>query len=194
MRFLKRMKIQVLENLDLKSSRLKMSSNIPAKCPLILLIGLPGSGKSYLAAQLVAESPDRPLISTDQIRSDLFGDEAIQGPWLQVRARAEQQLQQAVATIQAGKASEAIYDATNAARVHRRAAIAIARKCGFNDITGIWVDTPLALCLQRNRERSRQVPEDVILRMHRQLEDAPPSLADGLDRLVRSSSFVESNP
>jgi len=35
-----------------------------------------------LAQQLLAEDPRRQLISTDAIRSQLFGDEAIQGPWL----------------------------------------------------------------------------------------------------------------
>ena len=47
---------------------------------LILLIGLPGSGKSSLAEQLVAQSPGSAIISTDAIRAQLFGDEGIQGP------------------------------------------------------------------------------------------------------------------
>jgi predicted kinase len=38
--------------------------------------------------------------------------------------------------------------------------------------------------LARNRRRERLVPEDVILRMHRQLRDAPPTLPEGLDCLI----------
>lgn len=151
---------------------------------LILLIGLPGSGKSSLAQQMLAEDPLRQLISTDAIRSQLFGDEAIQGPWLLVWREVQRQFQQAVVQISRAAASVAIYDATNAQRRHRREVIALARATGFTHITGLWLDTPVWLCLARNRRRERIVPEDVIFRMHRQLRDAPPTLSEGLDRLI----------
>lgn len=149
---------------------------------LILLIGLPGSGKTYLAQYLIADCPQRHLISTDAIRAKLFGDESIQGPWLLVWREVQRQLQQARI-----HAPSAIYDATNAARKQRREAIGLAREAGFTHITGLWLDTPLKQCLQRNRQRGRQVPEEVILRMHRQMSDAPPALQDGLDQLIRWS-------
>lgn len=145
---------------------------------LLLLIGLPGSGKSTLAKHLLAQSPQMQLISTDAIRGRLFGDEAIQGAWLLIWREVQQQFRQAVVTN-----STAIYDATNAQRRQRREVIAIAREIGFTHITAIWVDTPLWLCLARNKKRERQVPEEVILRMSRQLRDAPPSLVEGLDNL-----------
>ena len=180
---------------------------------LILLIGLPGSGKSSLARQMLAENPQRPLISTDGIRSQLFGDEAQQVPWLLIWREVQRQFQQAVVQIsstatamtalastedsemrgllnggkfstQVANAREAIYDATNAQRQHRREIIELARVTGFTHITGLWLDTPVWLCLARNRRRVRQVPEDVILRMHRQFQDAPPTLQEGLDRLI----------
>jgi predicted kinase len=153
-------------------------------CQLLLLVGIPGSGKSYLAAQLVAAAPSRPLISTDAIRAELFGAEIVQGDWLKVQAVVEQQFRQAVAMIQAGEATEAIYDATNASLDQRRNAIRLARNAGFTEITGLWLDTPLPLCLERNRQRQRQVPEDVILRMHHQLQAVPPAETDGFDRLL----------
>ena len=152
---------------------------------LILLIGLPGSGKSSLAQQLVTQCPQRQLISTDAIRAKLFGDEAIQGPWLSIWHELERQLQQAVQQISQQQVQEAIYDATNASRHQRREAIALARQSGFTHITGLWLDIPVWLCLARNRRRQRQVPDEVIFRMHRQLRDAPPTLADGLDYLIR---------
>jgi predicted kinase len=97
-------------------------------------------------------------------------------------ARIERQFQQAISTT-----NQAIFDATNAQRRHRREVIALARELGFTHITVIWVDTPVWLCLARNKRRSRQVPEEIILRMHRQLRDAPPSLEEGLDNLIRLS-------
>ncbi|MFB2969060.1 AAA family ATPase [Aerosakkonema sp. BLCC-F183] len=152
---------------------------------LIFLIGLPGSGKSSLAQKLVAECPQRLLISTDTIRAKLFGDEAIQGPWFLVWDELTRQFQQAVEQIQLGQAKEAIYDATNAVCQQRREAIALARATGFAHITALWLDIPVWLCLARNRRRQRRVPEDVIFRMHERLRSAPPTLEDGLDPILR---------
>ncbi len=155
------------------------SSLLTPHSSLLLLIGLPGSGKSTLAKQLVAECPQLQLISTDAIRGQLFGCEAIQGSWLLIWREVERQFQQAIST-----GSVAIFDATNAQRRHRREVITLARDFGFTQITGIWVNIPVWLCLARNKKRSRQVPEEIILRMHRQLRDAPPSLEEGLDNLI----------
>jgi predicted kinase len=147
------------------------------------MIGLPGSGKSFLAQQLLRLYPHYHLISTDAIRAQLFGDESIQGPWLGIQAQIQRQLQQAVT-----QGVGAIYDATNAQRHHRRDLIQLARESGFNPILGIWIQTTLQQCLQRNQQRFRQVPPEIILKMHRQLCDAPPSLRDGLDSLLISQT------
>jgi predicted kinase len=146
---------------------------------LLLLIGIPGSGKSTLALQLLRECPQMQLISTDAIRGQLFGDEAIQGSWLWVWREVKRQFQQAVSAD-----CTAIYDATNAQRRQRREVITVARELGFTHITGIWVNTPVWMCLARNKKRERQVPEEVIFRMYRQLRDAPPSLQEDLDDLL----------
>ncbi|WP_228059041.1 AAA family ATPase [Nostoc sp. LEGE 06077] len=147
---------------------------------LIILIGLPGSGKSTVAKQLIAECPQMQLISTDAIRGQLFGDEIIQGPWFLVWQEVERQLQQTINVNQS-----VVFDATNAQRSHRRELIAFTRDLGFTQIVGVWVITPVWLCLARNKRRDRRVPEEVILRMHRQLRDAPPSVEEGLDDLIK---------
>lgn len=158
---------------------------------LFMLIGVPGSGKSHLAAQLVSAVPNRRLISTDAIRAQLFGDEAIQGEWHRVQAEVKHQLQQAIAAINAGTATAAIYDATNAASDQRRRALQLARSVGFTNITGLWLDTPLSSCLERNRQRQRHVPEEVIVRMHQQLQQSPPTTADGFERLLQLPEYTE---
>lgn len=157
-----------------------MTSDKGQMTKLLLLIGLPGSGKTTLARHLLADCPEMQIISTDAIRRQLFGDEAFQGTWLRVWREVLRQFRQALAT-----GSTAIYDATNAQRRQRREVIASAREIGFTHITGIWVDTPVWLCLARNKRRQRQVPEEVIFRMHRQLRDVPPSEQEGLDGLFR---------
>ncbi|WP_413175314.1 AAA family ATPase [Anabaena azotica] len=146
---------------------------------LLLLIGLPGSGKSTLAKQLLTDSPQMQLISTDAIRGQIFGSQAIQGSWLLIWREIGRQFQQATTV---GICT--IFDATNAQRRNRREIIELAREIGFTHITGLWIKTPVWLCLARNKKRDRQVPEDVILRMHRQLRDAPPSLEEGLDEII----------
>jgi predicted kinase len=162
-----------------------MVLNQSSCCALIVLIGLPGSGKSSLAQQLLQQHGNWRLISTDNIRSQLFGDAAIQGDWLKIWREVERQFRAAVCQIQNGEIAKTIYDATNAVRKQRGEAIALARATGFTHITGLWLDTPLELCLQRNQQRDRHVPESVILQMQRSLQDAPPSEGDGFDRLVR---------
>ena len=147
---------------------------------LILLIGLPGSGKSSLASQLINECPARLLISTDQIRFDLFGDATIQGSWQKVQQEVTRRFCQTVLHIQEGRIIEGIYDATNVVRRQRRRMIALAYSCGFTEITGVWLNLPLGVCLSRNQGRDRQVPEAVILQMHRRLQGAPPSCQEGM--------------
>jgi predicted kinase len=150
---------------------------------LVLLIGIPGSGKSSLAAQLQQQG-NCLLISTDQIRAKLFGDEAIQGTWRLVWYEVRQQLGAAARQIQTGQSGFAIYDATNTRRRNRREVITLVRMLGFTRIVGIWLDLPLALCLWRNQQRCRQAPEAVIQRMYRQIWSCPPQLHENLDLLL----------
>jgi predicted kinase len=130
------------------------------------------------------------------IRGQLFGDEAIQGAWLKIWLEIRREFQEAVSQISSGEIDFAIYDATNVVRKQRRQAIALARKIGFTYITGIWVDVSIEICLERNQQRPRRVPEEIILRMARRLYGAPPSLEEGLDRLIQTNSLniVDTRP
>lgn len=55
----------------------------------------------------------------------------------------------------------------------------IIKECGKNakQIEFVFVDTPLAACLERNRSRARHVPDDVIRRYIARL--IPPTEAEG---------------
>lgn len=156
---------------------------------LILLIGVPGSGKSTLASRFKQDDPSLRLISTDAIRAALFGHEAIQGDWGQIWRNVQGQFREAVIEIQQGRSSAAIYDATNTRRKSRRLVLIAARQAGFTTITGVWINSPLWLCLERNRQRSRQVPESVIYKMDRQLQGAPPSLCEDFNQVICYTAF-----
>ncbi|WP_416669083.1 AAA family ATPase [Egbenema bharatensis] len=151
---------------------------------LLLLVGLPGSGKSSLVRSMQQTGSGLVVISTDAIRARLFGDEAIQGEWLWIWREVGRQFRQAVQWIQEGKAQIAIYDATNTKRSYRKDAIALAHSAGFTQIVTLWLDVPLEVCLRRNQQRDRQVPEDVIQQMHRQLTGAPPHPNEGIEGLI----------
>lgn len=156
-----------------------------APMPMLLLMGIPGSGKSSWARVFVETHPRYRIISTDAIRAALYGDEAIQGDWSQIWFQVLSQWREGILSLRQGVLDGLIYDATNARRRHRREVIATARDVGFTPIILVWVDLPLGVALERNRRRSRQVPPDIIAAMDRQIQDAPPSLAEGVDQIIR---------
>lgn len=158
------------------------SDQIPVS--LLMLVGVPGSGKSTWARGFVLAQPRYQIVSTDAIRAALYGDEAIQGDWGQIWQRVLTDWRAGIEAIRRGELDGVIYDATNTRRRNRRGAIAAARDLGFTAITLVWFDLPLSLALERNRGRSRQVPTDAIAAMHRQLQGAPPSVQEGCDRLL----------
>ena len=129
-------------------------------------------------------NPHYQIVSTDAIRAEIYGDEAVQGDWCQIWETVVDRWRAGVMAISQGGLEGVIYDATNTRRRHRREAIAVARQVGFTHITLVWFDLPLRVALGRNRGRSRQVPPDIIAAMHRQLQGAPPALTEGVDRVI----------
>ncbi|NJK33798.1 MAG: AAA family ATPase [Oscillatoriales cyanobacterium SM2_2_1] len=143
----------------------------------LILIGIPGSGKTTLARQLM-QAPTYRYVSPDGIRQDLYGDMEEQGHWTKIWHQVEVQFLES-----AGRQS-VIYDATNYRSRYRREVTALARHHRFHPITGLWLNLPLWLCLNRNQQRDRHVPEAIIIEMYRCLVLNPPHLGEGFDRLM----------
>jgi len=125
---------------------------------LILLVGIPASGKSTLAGKLVKKGYY--IINADTIRLELYGNELEQGNPQDVFAMFFERLE---ALMKDEK--DIVVDNTNLKPAHRKQIIDRGRKFGYQDIQ-LWVlDVPLELCLKRNAERQRQVADDVIASM-----------------------------
>jgi predicted kinase len=133
----------------------------------------------------VRHNPRWRIVSTDAIRAQLFGDEAIQGPWLSIEHELDRQLRDAQGAMTQQQLDGVICDATHCRRRNRRRMLAQLKVLGFETIDGLWFDVPLDLCLQRNRARSRQVPPEVITAMQRQISSTPPTSAEGFRALYR---------
>lgn len=123
------------------------------------MVGVPGSGKSTLAQRLIDKG--YAVLNADSIRQELWGDSNDQREPDKVFEiffkRMEELLDQG---------SDIVVDNTNTNPRHREELINRARRKGYSDIQ-LWVlDVPLETCLERNRQRNRNVPEDIVSKMH----------------------------
>lgn len=129
---------------------------------LIVLMGLPASGKSKLCERL--EKLKAVRVNRDAIRKRLYGDEGTLGDTKVVNGEYFKELRAAFAA-----GGPVISDNVNITFFHRKGTLNAAREAGYNDITIVWVDVPLEVALERNRNRDRKVPEDAIRSMHADL-------------------------
>ena len=134
---------------------------------IVLLIGLPGSGKSTWAA-----AQGWNALSSDALRlllSDNIANQNIHG---RVFAAIRYLLRQ---RLRIGCAINCI-DATHLTRAERRPYFGLAR-WHHAVVEAVYFDVPFSTVLARNRTRSRQVPETAIARMAARLE--PPQWEEG---------------
>jgi predicted kinase len=125
------------------------------KNTLIVLCGLPASGKSTLAQKL--ESMGAICVSTDGIRKELFGDENCQLNGKQVFDIAYQR------TINCGLVGDdCVFDAMSITKKSRAKLIEIGKN-HFDYVVCIVLDTNPSVCIERNANRERQVPYSVML-------------------------------
>jgi predicted kinase len=126
---------------------------------LILLVGIPGSGKTTFAKNYISNYHEQAIhISSDSIRSELYGDESIQGDPAEVFSIMQKRTIEAL-----NNGNHVIYDATNITRKDRASIIGICPKFVKIQCYIIWA--PIEVCIERDTKRERTVGKEVINRM-----------------------------
>ena len=149
---------------------------------LILLVGIPGSGKTTYARKYVEKVSDTIHLSSDSIRSELYGDESIQGDPAEVFSLMQKR---AVEALNNGK--DVLYDATNVTRKDRTSIISICPKFAKIDAHIIWA--PIEECIKRDASRDRTVGKEVIYKMIKRFQAV--YYDEGIDeiKVVRPNRF-----
>jgi predicted kinase len=143
-----------------------------SKGAVVLSIGLPGSGKStWFKRHNILP------LSSDMVRILLFDDVTEQRYQDLVFSTLRSMLRARLLA----KRPWNYVDATNLSPHERRSWVKLAHDFGY-EAHAVFFDVPPEVCMERNKRRERNVPEDVMQRMANKLR--PPKFEEGFAKIT----------
>jgi predicted kinase len=139
---------------------------------VVLAIGLPGSGKTTWYKRR-GVTP----LSSDLLRSILFDDITEQ----RYQGLVFSTLRSLLRARLIAKMPWNYVDATNLSPHERKQWIKMAKSFGY-EVQAVFFDVPLAVCLERNSKRDRQVTDEVMHKMAERLR--PPTFKEGFEKIT----------
>lgn len=148
------------------------SATAKTKGAVVLSIGLPGSGKStWFKRHNILP------LSSDMVRILLFDDVTEQRYQDLVFSTLRSMLRARLLA----KRPWNYVDATNLSPHERRSWVKLAHDFGY-EAHAVFFDVPAEVCMERNKRRERNVPEDVMRRMANKLR--PPKFEEGFAKIT----------
>lgn len=182
------------DNLEvlLKYKTNKENENKPI---MFMFVGLPGSGKSYLAERIYVNRSNTERVtsgfmssygeknirfpavfSSDSLREEMFGSMDVQDRNAELFTELHNRIKY---KLKSGE--DAIYDATN---INKKKRMAFLKELTNIDCYKVCINViaPYELCREEIKKRERVVPEEVLKRMY--LNYNPPHYSEGFDDIV----------
>jgi predicted kinase len=130
---------------------------------IILMVGVPGAGKTTLSQRVVAKGFH--YLNADSIRKEIYGNALTQGSAEEVFALFFERLEAAMK-----EGLNILVDNTNINPRERAPILERAKQHGYDDVQLWMLDVPVETCVERNKMREKEVPEEIVRNKYAELQ------------------------